>query len=365
MFSSHAVFILGGLMLWSCDGARADDNASVPSTLDVSTSMAVRDHHLPKYAFDGTSDTYFLTHDGVKMGDDFTVVLPSSLQATGLTIRTGTPDHKNQLAHGVLEISQDGTTFSAAAPFAGGTATVTAPAGSLHAFRVVVGEADASPLAINEITIAGAPTVLPVRFRTRFLTDYQQAPEAKAFAETCKSLCEEWYPRFSDQFDTPEAPPQRSVVRLIFDLNKGVAYAATAGDGISEIHVSKIWAVEHPDDTALIIHESFHIVQGYSGVAGHNNLGWLTEGLADYVRNRLFKRVVIRPDPNKAKYTDSYQTTAAFLMWLEDAKKQGICFKLNAAMRISNSQVLDVFTAETGQNVDSLWADYIAYLRKG
>jgi hypothetical protein len=137
------------------------------------------------------------------------------------------------------------------------------------------------------------------------------------------------------------------------------------GDGISEIHVSKLWAVQHPDDTALIIHESFHIVQGYSGVAGHDNLGWLTEGLADYVRNRLFKPVEIRPDPNKAKYTDSYQTTAAFLMWLEDHKKKGICFKLNAAMRIPNSQVLDVFTAETGQDIDSLWAEYIQFLRQG
>jgi hypothetical protein len=282
-----------------------------------------------------------------------------------VTIHTGTPEHKNQLGHGTLELSKDGTTFTAAAEFANGSASATAPAGSFRAFRVTITDADPTPLAINEITVAGVKDLPPIRFRTRFITDYQQAPEAKPFADTCTSLCEEWYPRFSDMFDSPEAPPQRSVVRLFFDLNKGVAYATTAGDGISEIHVSKIWAVEHPDDTALIIHESFHIVQGYNGVAGHNNLGWLTEGLADYVRNRLFKPRVIRPDPNKAKYTDSYQTTAAFLMWLEDAKKQGICLKLNAAMRIPNSSVLDVFTAETGQSIDSLWTDYIAFLRKG
>jgi len=367
MIRSPAVWLISGLLLWSKSPASAGESAPAPATptIDVSTSMAVRDHHLPKCAFDSTGQTYFLTHDGVKVGDDFTVLLPPGLPVTGVTVCTGISDHTHQVTHGALEVSSDGTTFTPAAPFSGGTASTTAPTGSIRAFRLIVSEADPSALAIAKITLAGVSTLPPVRFRTRFVTDYQQAPEAKAFAETCKALCEEWYPTFSDLFDTPEAPPQRSVVRLFFDLNKGVAYATTAGDGISEIHVSKIWAVEHPDDTALIIHESFHIVQGYSGVAGHNNLGWLTEGLADYVRNRLFKPREIRPDPNKAKYTDSYQTTAAFLMWLEDHKKKGICLKLNAAMRIPNSQVLDVFRTETGQDIDSLWSEYTTFLRQG
>jgi|GEM_PF-6604573 hypothetical protein len=341
------LLLLGSFLLCSGALARADAGegpaappAAQPNaggTIDVSTSMPVKDHHLPKLAFDGSASTYFLTRGGVKAGDDLTVALPADLHVIGISVSTGTPDHQYQLAHGELALSHDGAAFQTAVPFTDGHATVSSIEGSVRALRILVTEADSSPLAINEITLAGVARLPPIRFRTRFLVDYHDAPEAKPFAETCKSLCEEWYPTFTDMFDTPEAPPQRSVVRLLFDLNKGVAYATTAGDGISEIHVSKLWAVQHPDDTALIIHESFHIVQGYSGVSGHDHLGWLTEGLADYVRNRLFMPVEIKPDPNKAKYTDAYKTTAAFLMWLEDHKKKGICFKLNAAMRIPNS----------------------------
>jgi hypothetical protein len=361
MTSPRTVRVLFACALCAPIPCPAGESAATP-TIDVSTSIPVKDHNLPKLAFDHKAETCFLSKGAVKAGDDVTVVMPAGTSGTLVTVYTGTPDHQGVLAHGVLETSSDGTVFAKAADFTGGTATA---AGAFGAFRIVVGEADGSPLAISEITIACAGSLPPVRFRTRFEVDYRQAPEDQAFAETCKRLLDDWYPRLSDQFDTPEAQPQRSVVRVLFDLDQGVAHATTGPDGISEIHVCKSYAAKHPDDTALIIHEVFHIVQGYNGVGGHSHLGWLTEGLADYVRNRLFKPVVIRPDPDKAKYTDAYTTTAAFLMWIEDRKKKGVCFKLNAAMRIPDSPVLEIFKRETGQDIDSLWAEYTDFLRKG
>ena len=226
------------------------------------------------------------------------------------------------------------------------------------------GEGASQPLAISEITLAGVGAQPPLRFATRFQYDYQDAPEVSGFAVASKALLEEWYPRFSDQFDTPEAQPQRAVVRVTFELKEGVAYTTTGRDGVPEIHVCKDYVVHHPDDTGLMIHECFHIVQGYTA-RGHDHLGWLTEGLADYARNRLFRPVVIRPNPDKAKYTDAYTTTAAFLMWLEDHKKKGICFTLNAAMRIPDSKVLDILTAQAGADVEALWHEYTEALRKG
>ncbi len=357
--------MLALLALGALPACRAGEAAAPIPTIDVSTSIPVKDHNLPKLAFAGKADSWFLSKGAVKAGDDFTVTLPAGMAALAITVATGTPEHQFRLAHGILETSVDGTAFSKAADFADGSAHAVAAPTGLRAFRLVVGEADGSPLAISAISISCAGALPPVRFLTRFQLDYHQAPEVQAFAETCKRLLDEWYPRLSDQFDTPEAQPQRSVVRVLFDLDKGVAHATTGPDGIAEIHVCKSYAASHPDDTALIIHEVFHIVQGYNGVGGHGNLGWLTEGLADYVRNRLFKPVVIRPNPDKAKYTDAYTTTAAFLMWIEDKKKKGICFKLNAAMRIPDSPVLEIFQRETGQDIDSLWAEYTAFLRTG
>jgi hypothetical protein len=34
-------------------------------------------------------------------------------------------------------------------------------------------------------------------------------------------------------------------------------------------------------------------------------------------------------------------------------------------MRIPDSPVLEIFKSETGQDIDSLWAEYTDYLRKG
>ena len=62
--------------------------------------------------------------------------------------------------------------------------------------------------------------------------------------------------------------------------------------------------------------------------------------------------------------TDSYRDRVAH----RDTERSAAIadrLKLNAAMRIPNSSVLDVFSTETGQTIDSLWTDYIAYLRKG
>jgi hypothetical protein len=365
MSSLTTVRMLAAVAFCALSACRASEAAAAVPTIDVSTSIPVKGHNLPQLAFDGKAETCFWSKGAVKAGDDVTVRLPTGTVASSVTVRTGTPDHQGLLAHGTLETSSDGTAFSKAADFSDGSASVSVSAPTIRAFRIVVGQADGAPLAIAEIAIGGAGTLPPVRFFTRFEVDFHQAPEDQAFAESCKRLLDDWYPRLSDQFDTPEAQPQRSVVRILFDLDKGVAHATTGSDGISEIHVCKSYAAKHPDDTALIIHEVFHIVQGYNGVGGHGNLGWITEGLADYVRNRLFKPVVIRPDPDRSKYTDAYTTTAAFLMWIEDRKKKGVCFKLNAAMRIPDSPVLEIFKSETGQDIDSLWAEYTDSLRKG
>jgi hypothetical protein len=57
-----------------------------------------------------------------------------------------------------------------------------------------------------------------------------------------------------------------------------------------------------------------HVVQQYKT---RGNPSWLVEGIADYMRWFHFEPPTHRPklrNPVTAKYTDSYQTTAGFLV---------------------------------------------------
>jgi len=62
-----------------------------------------------------------------------------------------------------------------------------------------------------------------------------------------------------------------------------------------------------------------------SSYRGRGNPGWLVEGIADYIRWFKSEPESQRPRPNpaKAKYTDSYRTTAAFLNYVEENVKKG------------------------------------------
>src|SRR5437867_9499159 len=92
---------------------------------------------------------------------------------------------------------------------------------------------------------------------------------------------------------------------------RGIAYASGG-----EIHISAAWVRSHPNDFGMVVHELTHLVQRYPRNPGP---GWLVEGIADYVRLHDFEPLLPRPriDFTKAKYTDSYKTTAGFLIWLE------------------------------------------------
>ena len=55
-----------------------------------------------------------------------------------------------------------------------------------------------------------------------------------------------------------------------------------------------LFASEHPEDTGMVIHELTHIIQNYPSP----DPGWVTEGIADYIR-RLNKAM------REGTYSDS------------------------------------------------------------
>lgn len=152
-------------------------------------------------------------------------------------------------------------------------------------------------------------------------------------------------------------PATRKKVFFVIDpAYKGVA--ATSG-GI--VRYSPVWLAQHPGDIDVVTHEVMHIVQAYPPGSGP---GWVTEGIADYVRYKLgvdnagagWSLPAFSPGQ---RYTDAYRVTARFLEWIEQRVHKGMVKELDAAMR-SRSYEDALWKKLTGKSVDELWEDYAA-----
>ena len=321
----------------------------------VGTSLPTKGRQVAQLAFDGKADTSFRSERAVSDGDDITITLPAPREVAAIDIVTGTPEGKDRLAFGVLEVSDDGRNFRHAAVFSEGHAHATDLGKAVAALRIRATGSDGAALAVSEVVIAGLAQP-EVRLVTRVQLHTETAPDARAFAKRAKELVDEFYPKLYAEFDTKDGPAPLTNIHLWFRAMDGVAHATNR----NEIHISEKWVTKQsPDDYGMVVHELFHLVQAYTG----GGEGWLTEGLADYVRHRRFEPQAVwaKPDPDKAKYTDAYKTTALFLEWLE-ARKPGLVLALNATSR-TRDPVREVFKRETGQDVDALWRDYAATLR--
>jgi hypothetical protein len=182
--------------------------------------------------------------------------------------------------------------------------------------------------------------------------DTSGAPEMADWAEKAKKACEDSYPMIVKHLDEPDfKPPVKT--KIIFKKMGGVAY--TAGGTIT---CSAKWFTDHADDVGAVIHELCHVVQGYHS---KQPPGWVTEGIADYVRWFNFEPESRHPrlnHPNKAKYTDSYQTTAAFFDWIVKNKDPQFVTRLNAAARQGKYEP-GLFKEFAGKPVEELWSEFI------
>jgi len=186
--------------------------------------------------------------------------------------------------------------------------------------------------------------------------DTSQAPEMAKWAAEAKTRCEKFYPTIVSQLGTPNSRQPLSVT-IAFKSERGVA--GTAG---THIVCSAEWFTKHPDDYGAVVHELCHVVQAY----GNKKVpGWVTEGIADYVRWFKFEPAKRRPhvDPHHAKYTDGYQTTAAFFDWIVRTKSRSFVQRLNAAAR--NGKYSDEFFRQYARKpLDDLWTEFIGSLKK-
>lgn len=182
--------------------------------------------------------------------------------------------------------------------------------------------------------------------------DTSAVPALSEWGLRAKALVEKWHPRICNLLPTKSFEPAESVRITMRKSNRGIAFAAGG-----HIRISSGWVEKHPDDIGLVVHELVHVIQNYRPGAP----GWLTEGIADYIRWAIYEgkqqQWFSAPDQPDG-YKQSYRVSAGFLLWLESGQAPGIVKKLNTVLR--NGQYSDgIFEKETGLPLKILWETYV------
>ncbi|BAV09999.1 hypothetical protein FLA_6052 [Filimonas lacunae] len=148
-----------------------------------------------------------------------------------------------------------------------------------------------------------------------------------------------------------------TIKKVIFIMDPGYKGVAATAAGI--VRYNPEYMHKHPKDIDVVTHEVMHLVQSYPGGAGP---GWVTEGIADYVR---FKMGVDNagdgwklPEFNASQhYTNSYRVTARFLVWIEKQYDKKFVKGLDNALR-THTYTENYWKAKTGKTVNELWQEY-------
>ena len=147
-------------------------------------------------------------------------------------------------------------------------------------------------------------------------------------AEDLRAWAEELYARHGPDvarlLGSDELPPIRIEV-----VRRGPWAASTDGRTVT---LNADWFGSHPDDVGGCLHEFTHAIMH----APQNDASWLTEGIADHVRDVLgFDAAWTFAHHEPGKATSGYQTTAHFLSWLE-SRRPGVVREL--ARRLASGQ---------------------------
>jgi len=318
--------------------------------ITVTTSMDGQKFYKPELAVDGRPGTFFWTTRGLTTQDHFTLTFAKPVALNDVEVITGKPEGGDSLEKGVLEISEDGTTFSEVAPFKYGNASAALNDKQIKALRIRPTKAQGGWLAIREIYLNAKAPALSGKPTAAINLDFSDSPEMKDWALRAQKDADAEYPSICERLKSEGFTAPRQIM-FIFKKDKGIAW--TIGTTIT---FAQGWIEAHPRDTGTVIHELTHVIQSYHG----KNPGWLVEGVADYVRWFNWEPIDKRPhvNPARAKYTNGYQDTAAFLVWIEKTVDKDFTAKANKAMRESSFS-MDIFKDATGKDLEALWKDFV------
>ncbi len=319
------------------------------SGISVSTSMQFHKYYKPELAVDGRPGTFFWTSRGLNADDHLTLTFAKPLALNDVEIITGKPEGGDSLEKGVLEISEDGAAFSEAATFSYGNASAALGGKNVKALRIRSTKNQGAWLAIREIYLNAKAPALSGKPTAAINLDFSDTPDLKDWALRAQKDADAEYASICERLKSDGFTAPRQIM-FIFKKDKGIAW--TVGTTIT---YAEGWIKANPRDTGTVIHELTHVIQSYHG----KNPGWLVEGVADYVRWFNWEPIDKRPRINaaRAKYTNGYQDTAAFLVWIEKTHDKEFTAKANKAMR-ENSFSMDLFKTATGKDLETLWKEF-------
>jgi hypothetical protein len=191
----------------------------------------------------------------------------------------------------------------------------------------------------------------------RFAIDVSRVPETKAWAERSIVLARDWFPEICRLLATKDWKAPKKITFVFRPKQDAPAYASG-----SEISISSEWIKAHPEDFGMVIHELTHIVQSYP--ENKVDVGWLVEGIADYVRWWRYEPEAPRPTINKQRdsYRNGYRTTAAFLAWVSRRYDMRLVPQLDAKLRIGEDP-MGIFKSTTGKTPDELWSEWVSTMK--
>ncbi|MDB5208200.1 MAG: secretory protein [Flavisolibacter sp.] len=150
---------------------------------------------------------------------------------------------------------------------------------------------------------------------------------------------------------------KKAMKKVVFTIEPGYSGVAAANNG--RIFYSPAWFAKNPQDIDVVTHECMHIVQSYGGGSGP---GWITEGIADYVRYKMGVNNEAAnwkmPDYSaKQNFNNSYRITARFFVWIEKKYDKKFVRKLDKAMR-EKAYTATFVKEHTSKTFEELWAEY-------
>ena len=229
--------------------------------------------------------------------------------------------------------------------------------------------------------------------------DISDAPDLKEWVETkLGPTLVEWYPKISEMIPSEGyAPPKRFLVS--FPLTNGVANTSGPYER-PVIRANPVWMKSQFNREAVgaMVHEEVHVVQQYNafnpnrrggGAAtrpatpptppagattqarrggrrgGGQNTGWLTEGIADYIRWWYYEPDTPRRYPGltaNTNYDGAYTITANFLHYVAEKYDKDLVKKLNAALR-EHRYSPELWKEYTGKDVETLNTEWKTTLK--
>jgi hypothetical protein len=183
--------------------------------------------------------------------------------------------------------------------------------------------------------------------------DVSDLPSAKEWGDKAKEVVTAWWPIVTSLLATEDYKSPKEIKIVIKKEISAPAWAAG-----NTLTINGKWITQHPEDLGMMVHELTHIVQHYPN--NKVDVGWLVEGIADYIRWWRYEPETPRPkiDPVKNKYTDAYRVTAYWLAYVSRKYDRRLVPALDRELRKGNDP-MPVFTQLTGKSADDLWKEFV------